>query len=623
MDTIKRDVYVLRDTLKSQIQCTDGTNAVTIELTVRDFTIPASAAAVVYSLGQRMATPNKLLADISGNTISFTPTEGFFAAGLNALQIRVIDGNKKLISFQETVKCFGKLRFDDETEAQQSTLIEQLLAKMGSIENKAETDLSGVEAKIKSLDNKKADKSDLTSPFNYKGTCLSTALPASGNKVNDTYFCTDLQYRMTWNGSGWFQSSLDESKYQDNLNALAAVDSELRSDLGDSNKYTLYDVSNPNFGNFSKDYEISGTKGSSFAIGAVKLSAGTFKELRVFIYGNDSNNWVLLGKTYALGEMLEVQAQENFTKVRLYVIINEKSLRTACTIVFSPQNDSIKSSVYFLQSKVYSLQSKVFHQNVITVGKEGCDYNTINEAVYNAHDSKEFPVTILIYPGVYDEVIISLNRYLSFIGVNRETCIIRDTSGKYANCPIKISGGEWTLENLSFIATAENAGSWVPTWENFDFPSYAIHVDGGGSGKGYIRNCTAYSECINAIGMGLHNDETVTIENCTIERNVKNNEYDSIYYQGALACHSTTNRTEPEKNEFLIVRNCEIISNTSKAVQLFSYTLGSPWKFGFEGCTFEANGKVNDTVYFRRGTEAQSLMPRSHGNNAKELNSNS
>ena len=242
MDTIKRDVYVLRDTLKSQIQVSDGTNAVTIEFTVRDFNIPASAAAVVYSLGQRMATPNKLLADISGNTISFTPTEGFFAAGLNALQIRVIDGNKKLISFQETVKCSGKLKFDDETEAQQSTLIEQLLAKMGSVENKAETEIKSLDNKkadktdltsqIATMDNKKADKTDLTSPFNYKGTCLSTALPTSGNKVNDTYFCTDLQYRMSWNGSGWFQSSLDEAKYQENLNALAAVDSKLKSDLG-------------------------------------------------------------------------------------------------------------------------------------------------------------------------------------------------------------------------------------------------------------------------------------------------------------------------------------------------------------------------------------------------------
>lgn len=388
----------------------------------------------------------------------------------------------------------------------------------------------------------------------------------------------------------------------------------LKEDLGDSNRHIVRGISNANFGNYSQDYAISGAKGSSFAAGAVKLSAGTIKELRIFIYGNDSNDWILLGKTFALGEMLVRQAQEDFTKVRFFVIINEKSLLSECSVVFNPQNDSIKSSLYFLQSKV-------FHQNVITVGGNGCDYHSINEAVYNARDSEEFPVTILIYPGIYNEVVISLNRYLSFIGINRETCIIRDTSGKYANCPIKISGGKWTLENLTFIATAENAGSWVPTWENFDFPSYAIHVDGGGSGEGHIRNCTAYSECINAIGMGLHNNETVTIENCTIERNVKKNEYDSIYYQGALACHSTTNRTEPEKNEFLIVRNCEIISNTSKAVQLYTYTLGSPWKFAFEGCTFEANGKVDETVYFRRGTEALSLMARSHGNNAKELNS--
>ena len=70
----------------------------------------------------------------------------------------------------------------------------------------------------------KANKTDLTTPFNFKGSSLSTALPSSGNEVNDTYYCTDLQYRMTWNGTEWYQSSLDEAAYEDKL-------SELKGDL--------------------------------------------------------------------------------------------------------------------------------------------------------------------------------------------------------------------------------------------------------------------------------------------------------------------------------------------------------------------------------------------------------
>ena len=65
----------------------------------------------------------------------------------------------------------------------------------------------------------KANKIDLTTPFNFKGSCLSTSLPSNAN-INDTYYCTDLKYRKTWNGSEWFQSSMDESYYTDELSNL-------------------------------------------------------------------------------------------------------------------------------------------------------------------------------------------------------------------------------------------------------------------------------------------------------------------------------------------------------------------------------------------------------------------
>lgn len=70
------------------------------------------------------------------------------------------------------------------------------------------------------LQETKAEKTDLTTPFNFKGSCLSTDLPGSENAVNDTYYCTDLKHRMTWNGTEWYQSSLDESDYEDELSGL-------------------------------------------------------------------------------------------------------------------------------------------------------------------------------------------------------------------------------------------------------------------------------------------------------------------------------------------------------------------------------------------------------------------
>ena len=210
MQTIKRDIYVTKNVLQAPIEVTEGTNSIAIEFDVRDYDIPASAAAVAYSLStSSMEEPNKALADVSGNKITIIPSEAFFLPGQNVMQIRIIDGNSKLISFNIIVKCAGKMRFGDEKEEQQSTLVEQMLAKLGEYQKKS------------------------ASPYNFKGSCLSSELPASGNTINDTYYCTDLKYRKTWNGSAWEQSSLNEADYEDELTKTNGEVSSLKEDIDD------------------------------------------------------------------------------------------------------------------------------------------------------------------------------------------------------------------------------------------------------------------------------------------------------------------------------------------------------------------------------------------------------
>ena len=131
MNTIKRDVYVLRNTIKIPIEVTKGTDMVGIEFTVRDFDIPATAAAVAYSYNRKMKKPNSQLCDVKGNVISFTPGREFFEVGMNELQIRVINEDKALISFKEKVKCSDAMGFPDDEEEKQQTLIEQLVSNSG------------------------------------------------------------------------------------------------------------------------------------------------------------------------------------------------------------------------------------------------------------------------------------------------------------------------------------------------------------------------------------------------------------------------------------------------------------------------------------------------------------
>lgn len=131
MNTIKRDVYVLRNTIKIPIEVTKGTDMVGIEFTVRDFNIPATAAAVAYSYNRKMKKPNSQLCNVKGNVISFTPGREFFEVGMNELQIRVINEDKALISFKEKVKCSDAMGFPDDEEEKQQTLIEQLVSNSG------------------------------------------------------------------------------------------------------------------------------------------------------------------------------------------------------------------------------------------------------------------------------------------------------------------------------------------------------------------------------------------------------------------------------------------------------------------------------------------------------------
>ena len=76
--------------------------------------------------------------------------------------------------------------------------------------------------KIEELLATKANLTDMTTPFNFKGTVTFANLPNSGNAQNDTYYVSDKYCRYTWTGSAWAQSSLDESAYTDALNALIA-----------------------------------------------------------------------------------------------------------------------------------------------------------------------------------------------------------------------------------------------------------------------------------------------------------------------------------------------------------------------------------------------------------------
>lgn len=270
--------------------------------------------------------------------------------------------------------------------------------------------------------------------------------------------------------------------------------------------------------------------------------------------------------------------------------------------------------------------------NCITVGKTGCNFVTINGAINSiTDDAIDNPYTILIYPGVYDEVVdIRGGRHISLIGINRDKCIIRDTSGQYYNSPVRIAG-DFVLENLTVIANADNADpDWTPTgWNSntnyLDYPSYAVHIDDADDTTemvyGRIRNCTLYSECFHAIGCGMHSNQTLEIENCKIIRNTTRDDFLDNDYRGAMGIHSTL---EPsDTNQFVTIKNCEISYNHDNAIQLQHYYATSPMKVTFIGCTASDGNGTSNLVYYKGedSTKSNYIGVLSHSNNTSEMNS--
>ena len=312
---------------------------------------------------------------------------------------------------------------------------------------------------------------------------------------------------------------------------------------------------------------------------------------------------------------------------------------------FITPSNACEISLSVLKIDKFSICVKeAYKKSVITVGNdENCNYKTINEAINNANDTKENPVTVEIYPGTYNEVLyVKGERHLRFVGKNKKDCVIVNKSGKYINSPLRIAG-DFLVENLTIIATADEADSnWTPTGFNqsesdyvkrMDFPSYCIHCDDTSDYDdkikiGYIRNCILYSECLQAIGMGLSNNQYVIVEDCIIVKNTKRQDFLTDHdnfiasdYVGAFGCHSfVTSDASTEKNEHLIIKNCNIKSNDNYALRLYRYQVGSPMVVTAIGNTLEAKDGIKDVVKYIHGTKENILTKTSHGNNTDELN---
>jgi hypothetical protein len=257
------------------------------------------------------------------------------------------------------------------------------------------------------------------------------------------------------------------------------------------------------------------------------------------------------------------------------------------------------------------------HRPTLYVGKNGEEFSTIQDAVNNAMDTAKFTVTIIVMPGTYIEsVVLRGGRYISIIGTDKNTCILRNDTGNYFTPPLEMAGNS-SIRNMTIIATHDEGLS-------YDFSSYAVHHDFAGEGTSVISDCILKSYQNSAIGIGLHKNQTLIIDNCEMYSDT----YSGIYVH---------NRQKNDaNNQRFILKNSRVESRTGAAIIMrdANHRIGGGFgdakdtEFSFYNNIFWSRelGETGVTI----GSDAPllngclagyiKLTPDSYGNNISELN---
>lgn len=113
MDKIRRDIYVLQDTIKFPINYPQGSDAIDIEFTIRDYHVPAGSTARIYvDKPSGKAVYNKVT--ISGNVITVDVEKQMTAEyGATSMQVEILNGEDTLLSFVQPLNIKKSLmKFD-------------------------------------------------------------------------------------------------------------------------------------------------------------------------------------------------------------------------------------------------------------------------------------------------------------------------------------------------------------------------------------------------------------------------------------------------------------------------------------------------------------------------------
>lgn len=262
-----------------------------------------------------------------------------------------------------------------------------------------------------------------------------------------------------------------------------------------------------------------------------------------------------------------------------------------------------------IKTYTYELRSEA-QEGILYVGSKQ-KYETIQSAVDAAYNGD----TILVYPGVYQEQVNALGKEVHIIGMNKNSCILIDSSANYYTPPLWMNIG--SIENMTVIEDAADPDPNTP--EGYLNWAYCIHVDGSTTAIGKqmrISNCILKNANRACLGMGTFANYSIVVENCDI---YSGKHADNQPDRGAIYCHNSMDVAENQRVRFYNNRIECGGALTLCLLNTFQESGDFTAEFINNMCWSAENGKTDESVQLYLDSYMK-LAESSYGNNIACLN---
>ena len=250
------------------------------------------------------------------------------------------------------------------------------------------------------------------------------------------------------------------------------------------------------------------------------------------------------------------------------------------------------------ENGVFVLGKKI-RNNVVVAADGSGDYTSIQSAI----DASDNGSVIIVMPGEYEESVDIGHKEIYLIGMNKDTCIVRQGKRDYYHPPLWIGCG--FVSNMTFYLY--NGGEVITP----DMSTYAVHLDQRwyGSRSVTFDNCKFKNDWLGStIGCGVSKDCKIRLINCEFENNASSAAF-QVHTSNAVDCIGEWNYIE------MIGCYCTG-SNASAGVLLANSSASSIENASGVKCRFIGN----DIGFYSTITSAYQLQKGSFNNTNSNLN---